>query len=454
MPPAPLFNRRQFLKTSAALTAGTLAFPAILRAQAAGSGPSPDRLRLAFVGVGGKGEGPALALRDQHYTAFCDVDEARAAKVYKEIPGVPRFKDYRVMLDKLAGQIDGVIISTPDGSHTPITLACMARGLHVYVEKPLAGTIAECRQLAAAAQQQPRIVTQMGIQGHSFTGLRVVKEWLDAGAIGRVKEVYLWTNRPLIDRDWKDYQTIPAAEPVPATLDWDQWLGTLPKRGYSRAYVPQHWRIWWDLGGSGAVGDIFTHMYDVVEYTLGVGLPTSVDFVEAERINGLIYPRWSHLIYRHPARGTRGPVAVHTYSGTKTAKQQNVPTDLPYWPADKKHAECGIYFVGEHGALYLADMRASGRPQLFPLARENDFKTRLPAATLPRIKGDHFTDWLNSIREGREAGANFAYSAALTEAALVGNLALRSGRSIEWDALHMRVPGMPEADAWLRPQVR
>lgn len=453
MPPAAPFSRRRFLQTSAALAASSLAFPTILRSQT-GSAPRDERLRLAFIGVGGKGEQPALALRDHHYAGFCDVDEARAAKVYREIPDVPRFKDYRAMLDRVGSQIDGVIISTPDASHTPIALACMALGKHVYVEKPLAGTIAECRQLATAAQQHPRVVTQMGIQGHSFSGLRVVKEWLDAGVIGPVKEVYLWTNRPLVNRDWHDYQTIPAGEPVPATLDWDLWLGTLPRRAYSSAYVPQHWRIWWDLGGSGAVGDIFTHMYDVVEYTLGVGLPASVDFIEAERVGGLIYPRWSHLVYRHPARGTRGPIAVHTYSGTKTATQQNVPTNLPYWPADKKHAECGIYFVGQHGAVYLADMRAGNRPQVFPLALENDFKSRLPAPTLPRIKGDHFRDWLDAIHETREAGANFAYSAALTETALVGNLALRSGRSIQWDALAMRVPGLPAADAWLHPRIQ
>jgi hypothetical protein len=195
-------------------------------------------------------------------------------------------------------------------------------------------------------------------------------------------------------------------------------------------------------------------MYDVVEYTLGVGLPASVDFVDAERVNGLIYPRWSHLIYRHPARGSRGPVAVHTYSGTNPDGTLYLPTDLPYWPSGKKHHDCGIYFVGKKGSIYLPDMRASGRPQIFPLALENDFKTNIPAPTLPRIKGDHFNDWINAILGNREAGANFAYSAALTEAALVGNLALRSGRSIEWDAARMCVPGMPEADRWLRPVAR
>lgn len=436
--------RRAFLRKSL-VAAGALAFPAIV--QAAQSQPASRRLNLAFVGVGGKGADGLRSLTDHNFIAFCDVDDERAAGAYKKCPKVPRFRDFRRMYDALSKQIDAVLICTPDHTHFHPVVGAMQLGKHVFVEKPVASTLWECQQLEKAAAKYG-VVTQMGIQGHGFNGLRVLKEWIDGGAIGQVHTIYLWTDRPL-KRDIHDLTADAPGEAIPPGLDWDLWLGPRRMRDFSRHYVPQHWRAWWDFAGS-AMADIGVHMFDVLEFTFQLGFPTKVDGGEAQRRIPYATPRWSSCVYHFPARNGRGPIDVHWYSGKK-GTEPNLPKAIPHWPADQKFSDTGFAMCGSHGTIFIGDMRAENRPTLFPESRALEFKSQLPPQTLPRVRGDHFHDWTNAILENRRAGADLSYGAPLSEVAFLGNLAIRTGREIVWDREACKAVGLPEADAMIHP---
>lgn len=447
--PSSSITRREALRRLALGAAGALAFPAIVRAREGGPSAN-DRINLAFIGVGGKGEEPALGLGAQNYVAFCDVDPNRAAKAYQQFPSVPQFKDFRVMFDQLGKQIDAVIISTPDHAHYTAGMLAMAHGKHIYLEKPLAPTIWETRQLHAMAKKSG-VVTQMGIQGHALTGLRVLKEWLDAGVIGDISDVYLWTDRLNLQR-WSPLQVDAPAEPMPDGFPWELWLSGRRPRAFSSRYVPQAWRSWWDFG-SGAIGDIAVHMMDVIEYTLAVGFPSRVTDESPHR-GGPTVPRWSNTLYEFPARGSRPAVKLHWSNGHLEGEVQlNKPT-VPGLSAEKvAGVESGIAYVGTRGTVLMPDMRATSRPQIFPVELEKEFLAHLPPVTLPRPKGGHFDDWFRAIKEGGKAGADFDYSAPLTEAVLLGTLAQRTGRPIVWDRAKMSALDVPEADAFLKPEL-
>ena len=457
---APHFpsTRRQALKTLAALGAGTLAGARLLRAAdepaAAPAKKAPpvvkDPMRLAFIGVGGQGSLNLHNLVGHHFVAFADVDDAFAAPVYQEFPDVPRHRDYRALIDRHHQEIDGVLVCTPDHSHHPIALAAIEAGLNVFVEKPLATTIWECRSLEAAARRQ-KVVTQLGIQGHSAGALRVLREWLEAGAIGTVRTVYLWTDRMQPPR-YVVTPELPPDEPVPDTLDWPLWLASRPHRAFSSLYVPNRWRNWWDLG-TGPIGDIGAHMFDVVEYALGVGFP---DLVEAEvpSISPYIAPPWTRARWDFPARGTRPAVSVHWCNGTKDGAFVR-PESVPHLPVELIAATTnGIAFVGDEGTAFVNDMRASSTPRIYPPEREAEVLANRPPATLPRPKGSHFDDWFTAIREGRPAGADFSYGAPLMEVVLLGQLAQRTGKPVRWDRAAMRTKDNPAADALVRPPLR
>lgn len=446
--PSPVsgWTRRRVIGAMAG-AAALLATPRPLRAAAAAGEP----LRLAFIGVGGQGRNAVRSLTDQRCVAFADVDDLRAAATFAEFPAVPRYRDFRVMLDRHAREIDGIVISTPDHLHHPMAIAALQAGKHVYLEKPLAPTIWECRQLQAAAAAHPHLRTQTGVHGHSFEALRVLREWLDAGAAGRVHTVCLWSNR--LSPDLSVWSEKPAPEaPVPATLDWDLWLGPRPARPYSPQYLPLRWRNWWQLG-SGALGDIAVHMFDTVRFALDLGFPALVE-ADVPARSRFTAPPWSRVRWAFPAHGDRPPVEVRWVNGTRDGHLLK-PAEIPRLPADRVAATPnGMAFVGDAATLFIPDMRASSRPRLYPPERERDFLAAPPPRTLPRPKGDHYQDWINAIRENRAAGAPFAYGAPLTETVLLGTLAQQTGSPIRWDPEKMRATGAPEADALIKPPIR
>jgi predicted dehydrogenase len=416
----------------------------------AATAPS-DQLRLAFVGAGGWAANAIRSLVGEHYVAFCDVDEVRASTGFKERPTVPRYRDVREMLDRHAHEIDGVVITTPDHSHYPLTMACLEAGLNVYLEKPMATTPWECRRIAAAAAHK-KLVTQLGVQGHSMHGLPVLREWIEAGAIGRVTDVWFWTDRtnPRLG-EWAE--TPAMEEPVPATMDWKLWLADRPDRPFSRRYAPQRWRNWWGFG-SGAICDIGTHMFDVLRYVFDTEFPTLVESEVFGR-SAFTIPRWTKLYWEFPAVGERGALRVHWRNGWKDGAQL-FPEAIPHLaPELIRTAESGgMAFVGSEGTIFYADMRASTRPRVFPESREREILANRPPQRLPRVRGGHFANWLDAIRNGGTTVTDFAYGAALTEQVLLGALAQRTGESIRWDPATMTAVGAPQATALARPERR
>ncbi len=442
---SPSLTRRQALSTLAVGALGAVFLPRGLRAA-----PS-DQLRLAFIGVGGWGASSVKSQVAQHYVAFCDVDEERAAESFSAHPGVPRYQDVRRLLDRHAGEIDGVVITTPDHSHYPLAMACMEAGLNVYLEKPMATTAWECRRIAAAARHQG-VVTQLGLQGHSMAGLPVLREWIEAGAIGKVTDVWFWTDRtdPRIG-EWAE--AAPLAEPVPATMNWRQWLADRPDRPFSRRMAPERWRSWWGLG-SGAICDIGTHMFDVLRYVFDTEFPTVVQ-AEVFGRSAFTVPRWAKVNWEFPARGDRGPLRVHWRNGWKDGARF-VPESIPHLSAKviQSGSYGGMAFAGTEGTIFYPDMRASSRPKVFPEAREREVLANRPAERLPRVRGGHFVNWYEAIRTRGQALTDFTYGASLTEQVLLGALAQRTGETIRWDAATMTATGAPLATALTRPERR
>ncbi|MFZ5495208.1 MAG: Gfo/Idh/MocA family protein [Verrucomicrobiota bacterium] len=433
----PSFTRRDFLKTTS-LASAALAFPAILRSQ------SPNnRLNIAFVGVGGRGWNAVDGLRSENFVAFCDVDDARAAKTYEEFPEVPRFRDYRKMLDQLGNKIDAVTVSTPDHMHFPIAVAALSLGKHVFVEKPLTHTIAEARQLDKLAREK-KVATQMGNQGHANEGMRLIKEWHQAGVLGEVRELHSWTDRPIWPQGVGAPDHSKMMPVVPDTLDWDLWLGVAPVREYDPGYVPFNWRGFWDFG-TGALGDMGCHIMDGAYWALELTQPTRIEAISARQTDQSP-PTASVVTYHFPARGSLPAVKWTWYDG---GLMPLLPPDLE---ATRKLEPNGTLIVGRKATVFADTYYNSAR--IIPEAKRQAMAPTLPPKTLPRIEGGHFAEWVRACKGGTPAGANFEYAAQLTETVLLSNVAIRARRPIEWDAAAMKVANLPEANQYVTKSYR
>jgi len=433
-------TRRQLLKNTTLTAAGLCLSGCVTR-------PAPRRvmanskLHVGCIGIGGQGGGVTAELAtfdNVHIAALCDVDDKYAAGTIRKYPGRPVYKDFRVMLEK-EKDLDAVMIATPDHWHVPIALAAMQLGKHVYCEKPLAHTVEEVRLMGAVARKTG-VVTQMGNNGHGGEGLRQTKEWIDAGAIGAVREVHVWSDRP--GKWWQTQGRRRPSDtpPVPPTLDWNMWLGPAAERPYHPDYVPRQWRGWIDFG-CGALGDMAVHNADPAFYALDLGAPDWVD-AESSPTNPDSFPVWSILTYHFPAKGRRGAVTMKWYDGGK----------LPPVPAGMSAAalgDNGIYFVGDRGVILCGGW--SGPPKLVP--DRAGFVP--PPKTIPRSVG-HRREWVDACFSGRpqDAKAGFWYSAPFTEALLVGLLPIHVGKRIEWNAATMQATNAPEAGKFIRKQYR
>jgi predicted dehydrogenase len=428
-----MLNRRQFIRRSAAAAAAFTIVPRHVLGD--GQTPPSEKLNIAGIGVGGQGGGDLHEMATDNIVALCDVDWNKAANTFNTYPKAKRFKDYRQMLDKIGKEIDAVMIATPDHMHAPITLAALRAGKHVYVEKPMAHSIEEARVMTRVAQETG-LVTQMGNMGHGGEGLRLTKEWIDAGAIGTVKEVHGWSDRP--GNWWPQPAKRPTrTPPVPPQLDWNLWLGAAPTRPYSPAYHPFAWRGWFDFG-TGALGDMAVHNLDSGFYVLDLGAPTAAESKSSE-LGHESYPHWQIITFEFPAKDRRPPVTMTWYDGGK------LPEKRPELGDDFKFADNGIMFVGDKGAMVCGGW--AGEPTLFPQSRRSEFQ--LPPKSIPRSIG-HRAEWIQACkdRKPQDAKAGFAYSGPFTEALLVGNLATRLQKRIEWNGAAMKATNAPEAD-WL-----
>jgi predicted dehydrogenase len=420
-----------------------LAFSLVPRHVLGGAGQTPpsEKLNIAGIGVGGRGADDLSELESENIVALCDVDDARAAETYKRYPAARRYKDFRRMLDKEDKNIDAVMVATPDHTHAAASMAAIRRGKHVYCEKPLTHTIHESRQLARAAREA-KVATQMGNQGQAFEGPRLLSEWIAAGAIGGVREVHVWSNRPA--GMWPQGAKRPeGTPPVPAGLDWDLWLGPAPSRPYHATYVPFSWRDFWDFG-TGPLGDMGSHNCAPVFEALKLGAPVSVEARSTEVFEDTL-PLASIVYYRFPARGDMPPVRLVWYDGGLLPER---PEELE--PGRNMSTEDGIIFVGDKGKILVEGWGAQS-PRLIPESRHRAYD--FPAKTLPRSIGHH-AEWVRACKEGTATGSNFDFASLVTEMVLLGNIAIRTGRKLTWDAPGMKFVGDDDANQYLHYEYR
>ncbi len=367
------------------------------------------------------------------------MDRKYAAETFTKYPTAKTYTDYRKMLEK-EKSIDAVIVATPDHTHAVIAMMAMKLGKHVYVQKPLTLTVYEARQLTEAARKY-KVTTQMGNQGHSGEGARLMCEWIWDGAIGDVREVHAWTNRPIWPQGIARPKETP---PVPRTLNWDIWLGPAPYRPYHPAYAPFKWRGWWDFG-CGALGDMACHVIDPVFWALKLGYPTSVEARSTE-VNTETAPLASIVYYKFPARGNMPPVNLTWYDGGLVPRR---PEELEEGRR-MGNGNSGVIFVGDKGKLMCNEYGDS--PRLLPETRMQEYQR--PPKTIPRIDGSHEQDWIRACKGGEPACSNFDYSGPLTETVVMGNLAIRVDGKLDWDGKNMRVTNVEEANQYVHREYR
>ena len=454
-----MINRRDFLKSSVASAGVFSIVPSYVLGKNGNTAPS-NKLNIAVVGSGGMGRANLQALctplskrneenwpnaDSQNIVALCDVDWVRSGKAFEEYPETKKYKDYRVMLDEMGDKIDAVVIATPDHTHACIAMECMRQGKHVYVQKPLTRTVHEARVLTEAARKYG-VVTQMGNQGNSGDGIRRVCEWIWDGAIGDVREVHAWTDRPTWPQSVERPQDTP---PVPKTLDWDTWLGPAPYRPYNPAYLPFNWRGWTDFG-AGALGDMACHTLDPVYWALKLGYPSSVQ-ASCAKIHGKecpeTYPLASIIHYEFPARKGMPEVKVHWYDGGLLPER---PQELEVGRRMGGGGN-GVIFNGDKGKLMCGPYGLS--PQLIPYSKMKAYNK--PEPTIPRVHVSHEMDWVNAIKEGRQPGSNFDYAGPFTEMVVMGNLSLFfPGQKLLWDGENMKVTNVEAANKYVSPPYR
>ncbi|MHC4864719.1 MAG: Gfo/Idh/MocA family protein [Planctomycetota bacterium] len=432
-------NRRDFLRSTATTAA---AFTIVPRHVLGGPGHTPpsEKLNIAGIGAGGRGGGNINACSSENIVALCDVDDEKAKETFEKFPQVKKYRDFRQMLEKEDKNIDAVIVSTPDHVHAVASMMAIKMGKHVYCEKPLTHSVYEARMLTEAARKY-KVATQMGNQGRSGEGTRLICEWIWAGAIGDVREVHAWTDRPI----WPQGIDRPEdVSPVPPTLDWDLWLGPAPYRPYvEKVYCPFVWRGWWDFG-TGALGDMACHIIDPVFLALKLGHPTSIRAVSTP-VNSETAPLASIVEYEFPARAGMPPVKLTWYDGELR------PTDPEELEPGRRMGSRngGALFVGDKGKLVCGCYGKS--PRLIPESKMQTFER--PPKTIPRVEG-HREDWIQACKGGKPACSNFDYAGPLTEVVVLGNLAIRTRKKLDWDGPNMKCTNVPEANDYVRRQYR
>lgn len=457
-----MIQRRQFLQAAGG---AALAWTIVPRHVLGGPGQTPpsERLTIAGIGTGGQGIQDLVSLAQcpgVQVVAVCDVNkesggylswnwtqgkelrtggreparrameefyaQQTTAGTYKGCRG---YVDYRELLDK--EDVDGVVVATPDHTHAVISMAAIQRKKHVYCEKPLTYSVYEARQITEAARAAG-VATQLGNQGQATEEARIVREFILDGAIGPVREVHCWSG----PRFWAypAWEGRPAeTPPVPEGLDWDLWLGPAPERPYHPAYCPWVWRNWWDFG-TGLLGDLGCHKLSTVFKALQLQYPTSIE-ASSTKTDSEIYPLGVIAHFEFPQRGDLPPVTLHWYDGGLKPPR---PRDL-----EPNRGMDDVTYIGEKGTLM--------GHRLVPETRMAEYGR--PPKVLPRSPG-HYQEWVDACRGGEPAGANFDHGGPLTETCMLGNVALRAGKRIEWDGPSFRITNDEAANKLLHREYR
>ena len=430
-----------------------------------GAASANQKLNLVGIGIGGQGAHDLGQMESENIVALCDVDKNHAARVFKRYSRAQQFTDYRKMLDQVK-EIDGVVIATPDHHHAFAAMEAIKRGKHVYCEKPLTHSVWEARQLANAARQA-KVATQMGNQGQASDDTRRLCEYVWAGAIGEVREAHIWTDRPsrgLFDVYWPQGCDRPTETPaVPATLDWDLWVGPAPMRPYNPAYTPFRWRGWWDFG-TGALGDIGCHQMDPVFRALKLGAPLTVQGAST-RVNQETYPLGSMVTYQFPARSAAVQEInchVQGLTGAAAGGVAMPPCKLVWYdgglrPPRPEDLPDGKQ-MGANGRMLVGDKGFILGNEVYPESRAKEVGQ--VQKSIPRCD-DHYQEWIRACKGGKRAGSNFDWAGPLAEAVLLGNVALRVQLredltlcSLRWDAAALKVTNLEEANQFIRRAYR
>ena len=440
-----MFTRREFLINSALLGSA-----AMLTASCAGT-PKPrkiganEKLNVAVVGVGGRGRATVDAVgtlaKNANLVALCDVDDERAANTYKKYPQAKRFRDYRVMLDKMGKDIDAVAVCTPDHMHYPICAWAIANGKHVFCEKPLTRTIWEAREIKRLAREAG-VKSQMGNQGHTYDGWKDLKEWVEAGVLGEIEDIWMWTDRPL----WPQGANLKTAagQPVPNTLDYKCWLGVAPYQPYNKAILPFNWRGIRNFG-TGSAGDMACHFFDTPYSALGLGYPTSFS-VKSSAFNDYSFPDKTSMVMNFDNKlGVNGKIKLHWYDGK--LKPDAVKRVDESFIKDARNSNC-LFVVGTKatfaGTHYGTASRLTDREQMIEFRKNGILAKKYPRSKHP---GQPALGWIDSCIDGSEPESSFDYAAPFTEVVLLSMVgALMPERELKYNPSTMKFDGCPEAD--------
>ena len=439
--PTSQTSRRQFVRSIAGSAVGVFAAPAILRGRNLN-----EKLNIAVIGVGGRGASNRHEVSSENIVAICDVSESALGQAGSEHPRARQFRDFRKVFDQ-AGDFDAVVVSTTEHTHAFATLPALQLGKHVYCEKPLTHSVWEARIIREAASKA-KVATQMGTQIHAGENYRRVVELIRAGAIGPVTEAHIWVgrawgrqspeeaekNRDIVSVTERPRETTP----VPPGLDWDLWLGPAPDRPFHEVYYPgPKWYRWWDFG-NGTMSDLGSHWMDLPFWALNLKAPLRIE-AAGPPPHPEIAPASMRVTYEYGPRGEMPPVKASWYQGQEKPKPW-LEGVIPKWNS-------GALFIGSKGML-LADY---GKLLLLPEDKFLDFKR--PDPTIPRSIGHH-AEWIHACKTGAPTTCNFEYAGLLTEANHLGNVAYRTGKTLEWDTVSMRATNAPEAERYLRREYR
>lgn len=422
-------QRRDFLKTTgagaAAISAGlwTGFAPAATRS-------INEKLNLACIGTANRAAADIAGVEGENIVALVDVDSNYLDRAAANFQGARKYADYREMLEAEEGKIDAVVVATTDHHHAPATIRAIRKGLHVYCEKPLTHTVQEARIIAEAAKKAG-VATQLGTQIHAGDNYRRVVEIIQSGAIGDVTEAHVW-----VGKGWGGGELPEKGETPPESLSWDLWLGPAPERPFAAGrYHPGQWRRWWAFG-QGTLGDMACHYMDLPFWALKLRHPVHCE-AEGPEVHPETCPLGLIVRYQFPERDGMPPVKLTWYDGNMIPKEvagQRVPGN-------------GVMFVGTEGSMY-ADY---GNYRLFPRDKFKDFEP--PEQTIPASIGHH-AEWIKACKDGSPTTCNFDYSGALTETVLLGNVAYRAGKALDWDAANLKAANCPEADQFIAKEYR
>lgn len=442
-------SRRKFLKKS-------IVIPSIFivpRHVLGGTGyTSPsDKLNIAGVGVRkwGMGSGNLSQCESENIVALCDVDYKSSVPTFNKYPKAKVYKDFRIMLENQT-DIDAVVVATPDHNHAVITMMAMKMGKHVYCQKPLTHTVYEARAITEAARKY-KVQTQMGNQGRSSDEIRKLKEWIDDGAIGPVRELYAWTDRPIGGNAWDTFAVKAKSKekpPIPDGLDWDLWLGPAKYRDYHPDYHPLTWRAWIDFG-TGSMGDMGCHILDPAFYALELGAPSEIQATSTHyipEIESQTYPSASIVRMKFPKRGNH-PELKLTWSDGRI--QPPVPDEFSN---GEQFTLSGAMLIGDNGKITHNSHGASG-VKIIP--EEKMLEYNQPKSYIPRVNTSHEKDWIRACKDGNPASSSFEYGGPLTEMALLGMIAIRcKNEKLLWDSKNLRFKNNEKANSLLHKEYR